>query len=94
MRLRTGHGCHITQTRPTEDIRILIRAPEEHQEWAKSVTNYALREATYKMLGLILIDIPDIHHTATGFAIRLRNKLVRQKILANEQELGHCLKTP
>ncbi|KAM5349949.1 hypothetical protein ACJ41O_006454 [Fusarium nematophilum] len=80
------------KAQPAEDLRILVRVPEEHQEWAKSLTNYALREATCKTLGLSLADIPDIHHTATGFAIRPRNKAIRQKILAKEQEVGRHLK--
>jgi hypothetical protein len=81
-----------TAAQPHEDLRILVRVPEEHQEWAKSLSNYALREATCKALGLSLIDIPDIHHTAIGFAIRPRNKAIRQKILAKEQDIGRCLK--
>lgn len=58
----------------------------------KSLANYGLREATCKTLGLSLIDIPDIRPTASGFAIWSRNKMIRQRILAKEQELGHCLK--
>ncbi|KAM5350149.1 hypothetical protein ACJ41O_006654 [Fusarium nematophilum] len=80
------------KAQPAEDLRILVRVPKEHQEWAKSLTNYALREATCKTLGLSLADIPDIHHTATGFAIRPRNKAIRQKVLAKEQEVGRRLK--
>ncbi|KAK2684319.1 hypothetical protein QWA68_016844 [Fusarium oxysporum] len=78
----TAPTQNATAAQPHEDLRILVRVPEEHQEWAKSLSNYALREATCKALGLSLIDIPDIHHTATGFAIRRRNKAIRQKILA------------
>ncbi|KAF4417974.1 RNA-directed DNA polymerase from transposon X-element [Fusarium acutatum] len=80
------------KSQPTEDLRILVRVPEEHHEWAKSLNNYALREATCKTLGLSLVDIPDIHHTATSFAIRPRNKTIRQNILAKEQEVGRCLR--
>src|SRR5690606_26595641 len=43
-------------------------------------------------LGLSLVDIPDIHHTKTGLAIRPRSKEIRQKILAKEQELGRHLR--
>ena len=93
---RPTHGRtepHTSQRRPmAEDIRILVRVPEDHQEWAKNLTNFALREATCKTLGLLLTDIPDIHHTPTGFAIRPRTKYIQQKILAKEQELGRCLR--
>ena len=46
-----------TTTTLAEDLRILVRIPEEHQDWAKSLTNFALREATCKTLDLSLADI-------------------------------------
>ncbi len=41
---------------------------------------------------LSLTDVPDVHHTATGFAIRPRNQVVKSKLLSQEQEIGQCLR--
>ncbi|KXH25091.1 hypothetical protein CSAL01_13023, partial [Colletotrichum salicis] len=89
------NNIHRGQPPPTktlEDIRILVRLPEKELSGAKTLTNFGLREAACKELGLSLIDIPDTHHTATGFAIRPRNIMIRHKILAKEKELGRCLR--
>lgn len=75
-----------------EDIRILARLPQEQSEWAKTVTNFALRKALCDKANLSLVDVPNIYRTATGFAIHPRNKDIRQKILAKEKEVSHCLR--
>jgi hypothetical protein len=76
----------------TEDLRILARIPETEQQWARSLRNFALRDAVCKATGLALTEIPAIHHTATGFAIRPSNKLARSKLQEKEEELKQCLR--
>lgn len=79
--------------KPREELlQVLVRVPEEHHQWARSLRNFALREATTTALGLSLAQIPDIHSTATGFSIRPINIEVRDKLLASQKELQLCLR--
>ncbi|KAL6362151.1 hypothetical protein LRP88_04227 [Fusarium phalaenopsidis] len=75
-----------------EPLQVLVRVPQEHHEWARSLKNFALREATCRALGLSLAEIPDIHNTATGFSIRPINTAIRDKIIASQEQLQHCLR--
>ncbi|KAK7937578.1 uncharacterized protein PG986_014446 [Apiospora aurea] len=68
------------------------RIPEEHRGWAHSQHNFALRQAVCKTLNLSLVDIPDVYHTATGVAVRPRDKEAREKLLRGKEELARSLR--
>ena len=80
------------QTKQREDLRVLARIPEEHRGWAHSQHNFALRQAVCKTLDLSLVDIPDVYHTATGVAVRPRDKETREKLLRRKEELARSLR--
>ncbi|KAK7937577.1 uncharacterized protein PG986_014445 [Apiospora aurea] len=80
------------QTKQREDLRVLARIPEEHRGWAHSQHNFALRQAVCKTLNLSLVDIPDVYHTATGVAVRPRDKEAREKLLRGKEELARSLR--
>ncbi len=91
-RAHTATQKNTNRTTEAEDIRILARLPQEQLEWAKTVRSFALRTALCDQIGLSLVDVPNIFHTATGFAIHPRNKEIRQKILAKDREAGQSLR--
>lgn len=79
-------------SRQREDLRLLVRVADDNMEWAKKQTNFTLRSAVVTELGIALADIPDVYHTATGFAIRPRNAEVRERLLQGKDKIGTALR--
>lgn len=80
------------QANQREDRRVLVRIPEEHRSWAHAQYNFALRQAVCKTMDLSLVDVPDVYHTATGVAVRPRNKETREILLRRKEELARSLR--
>ncbi|KAF6823754.1 hypothetical protein CPLU01_11221 [Colletotrichum plurivorum] len=74
-----------------EDPRIFARIAEEGLEAARKHAPFALRQTVCQALKLQLVDIPHIHHIATGYSLKPRNKEVQQSLLNNKQKLADCL---
>ncbi|KAF6515080.1 hypothetical protein HZS61_004986 [Fusarium oxysporum f. sp. conglutinans] len=79
-RKQAQHGT----VKKTEDLRIFARIPDEHRDGIKAYTNFALRHTICKQLSMPIADIPDVHHIATGLAIRPKDQATRAKILAKK----------
>lgn len=87
-----GANKRTQQANQREDLRVLVRIPEEHRNWAHAQYNFALRQAVCKTLDLTLVDVPDVYHTATGVAVRPRNKETREILLRRKEELARSLR--
>lgn len=90
--LQDGTHKRAQQTNQREDLRVLVRIPEEHRGWAHAQYNFALRQAVCKTMDLSLVDVPDVYHTATGVAVRPRNKETRELLLQRKEELARSLR--
>jgi len=89
-------GPELSRSQTTDvkgkDLRIFARIPLEYREWTKKHTSFALRHTICKQLDIPISDIPDVHHIATGLAIRPKDQTTKTKILAKLDSLGKHLK--
>ncbi|KAM5357405.1 hypothetical protein ACJZ2D_016295 [Fusarium nematophilum] len=87
-RKKAQHGT----AKNTKDLPIFARIPDEYRDGIKAHTNFALRHTICKQLSIPITDIPDVHHIATGLAIRPKDQATRAKILAKKDLIGRHLK--
>ncbi|KAL7938305.1 hypothetical protein V8C35DRAFT_148175 [Trichoderma chlorosporum] len=71
--------------KPIQDHRVFIRLPKDSA--SRKMDSYAIRTCITDTLGATLADIPYANPIKTGWAVKLANKDIRDKILEKKDEL-------